>query len=144
MTKLNAGGDTLSGVHYTVIESQNDEVVTPYQSAFLTGPSSQVTNIDLQTQCSLDQGEHLSMPYDHIADADVLSRARSGLPVSRCLHAGGAGGRRLTALQTAAGRPSSCQARLGLARQSPERPPDFSSSATEAISAPRSIPLTMS
>ena len=46
MTKLNAGGDTLSGVHYTVIESQNDEVVTPYQSAFLTGPSSQVTNID--------------------------------------------------------------------------------------------------
>ena len=73
MTKLNTGGDTLPGVHYTVIESQNDEVVTPYTSAFLTGPSSQVTNIDLQKQCSLDQGEHLSMPYDHIADADVLT-----------------------------------------------------------------------
>ena len=32
-----------------------------------------MTNIVLQDQCALDQGEHLSMPYDHIADADVLS-----------------------------------------------------------------------
>jgi triacylglycerol esterase/lipase EstA (alpha/beta hydrolase family) len=71
LSKLNAGGDTVPGVHYTVIESANDEVVTPYTSAFLSGPS--VTNILLQQQCPLDQGEHLSMPYDHIADADVLN-----------------------------------------------------------------------
>jgi hypothetical protein len=71
MTQLNAGGDTVSGVRYTVIESANDEVVTPYQSAFLTGPN--VTNITLQQQCAADQGEHLSMGYDHIADADVLT-----------------------------------------------------------------------
>ena len=71
MTRLNAGGDTLPGVSYTVIESENDEVVTPYRSAFLTGPG--VTNITLQQQCPLDQGEHLSMAYDHIADADVLT-----------------------------------------------------------------------
>jgi triacylglycerol esterase/lipase EstA (alpha/beta hydrolase family) len=71
MTKLNSGGDTLVGVYYTVIQSANDEVVTPYQSAFLAGP--QVTNITLQSQCALDQGEHLSMPYDHIADAGVLT-----------------------------------------------------------------------
>ncbi|MGA9858710.1 MAG: alpha/beta fold hydrolase [Solirubrobacteraceae bacterium] len=71
MTKLNAGGDTLPGVDYTVIESTNDEVVTPYESAFLNGPG--VTNITLQSQCALDQGEHLSMGYDHIADADVLT-----------------------------------------------------------------------
>jgi Lipase (class 2) len=71
MTKLNAGGDTQPGVRYTVIESKNDEVVTPYQSAFLSGPS--VTSITLQNQCVLDQGEHLSMAYDHIADADVLT-----------------------------------------------------------------------
>jgi hypothetical protein len=32
-----------------------------------------VDNILLQSQCPLDQGEHLSMPYDHIADADVLN-----------------------------------------------------------------------
>jgi len=68
---LNAGGETVRGVYYTVIESEHDEVVTPYTSAFLTGPK--VTNITLQNQCSLDLGEHLSMAYDHIADADVLS-----------------------------------------------------------------------
>lgn len=57
MTHLNGGGDTVPGVQYTVIESTNDEVVTPYQSAFLSGPG--VTNITLQAQCPLDQGEHM-------------------------------------------------------------------------------------
>jgi triacylglycerol esterase/lipase EstA (alpha/beta hydrolase family) len=71
LTNLNARRDTVSGVHYTVIESENDEVVTPYTSAFLSGRN--VTNILLQSQCVLDQGEHLSMAYDHIADADVLN-----------------------------------------------------------------------
>jgi triacylglycerol esterase/lipase EstA (alpha/beta hydrolase family) len=68
---LNSGGDTLAGVSYTVIESSYDEVVTPYTSAFLSGAN--VTNVNLQQQCFLDFGEHLSMPYDHIADADVLT-----------------------------------------------------------------------
>jgi triacylglycerol esterase/lipase EstA (alpha/beta hydrolase family) len=68
---LNGSGETRSGVSYTVIESRNDEVVTPYTSAFLA-PGPNVTNILLQVQCTLDQGEHLSMPYDHIADTDVL------------------------------------------------------------------------
>ena len=80
MTKLNAGGDTVPGVDYTVIESRNDEVVTPYKSAFLTGPN--VTNITLQDQCPLDQGEHLSMAYDHIADADVLTALDPQHPVT--------------------------------------------------------------
>lgn len=80
MTKLNSGGDTLPGVDYTVIESTNDEVVTPYQSAFLSGPG--VTNITVQNQCSLDQGEHLSMPYDHIADDDVLTALDPAHPVT--------------------------------------------------------------
>jgi hypothetical protein len=72
ITNLNAGGETNPNVSYTVIESANDEVVTPYTSAFLA-PAKNVRNILLQDQCSLDQGEHLSMPYDHIADADVLT-----------------------------------------------------------------------
>ena len=78
LTNLNAGSETVTGVSYTVIESENDEVVTPYTSAFLTGRK--VTNIDLQKQCVLDQGEHLSMPYDHIADADVLTALDPLLP----------------------------------------------------------------
>ena len=72
ITSLNNGGETAPGVNYTVIESENDEVVTPYTSAFLA-PAANVTKIVLQQQCVLDQGEHLSMPYDHIADADVLT-----------------------------------------------------------------------
>jgi triacylglycerol esterase/lipase EstA (alpha/beta hydrolase family) len=71
LTELNSGGDTVPGVRYTVIESEYDEVVTPYTSAFLSGPH--VTNILLQDQCAADRGEHLSMPYDQIADADVLN-----------------------------------------------------------------------
>jgi triacylglycerol esterase/lipase EstA (alpha/beta hydrolase family) len=71
LTELNAGGETVAGVSYAVIQSRYDEVVTPYTSAFLSGPG--VTNITLQNQCILDGGEHLSMPYDHIADADVLT-----------------------------------------------------------------------
>ncbi len=71
LAALNAGGDTVPGVSYTVIQTRFDEVVTPFTSAFLSGP--EVTNLTLQNQCILDLGDHLSMPYDHIADADVLT-----------------------------------------------------------------------
>jgi triacylglycerol esterase/lipase EstA (alpha/beta hydrolase family) len=71
LAALNAGGDTVPGVIYTVIETQGDQVVTPYTSAFLSGP--QVTNIDLQQQCLLDASEHLATPFDHIALRDVLN-----------------------------------------------------------------------
>jgi triacylglycerol esterase/lipase EstA (alpha/beta hydrolase family) len=71
IANLNAGHETEPGVSDTVIESAYDEVVTPYTSAFLSGRD--VTNTTLQDQCPLDLGEHLSMPYDHIADADVLT-----------------------------------------------------------------------
>ncbi|HEX3910160.1 MAG TPA: alpha/beta fold hydrolase [Solirubrobacteraceae bacterium] len=80
MQKLNAGSETVPGVEYTNIESANDEVVTPYTSAFMNGPG--MHNILLQSQCPLDQGEHLSMPYDHIADADVLSALDPAHPLS--------------------------------------------------------------
>jgi triacylglycerol esterase/lipase EstA (alpha/beta hydrolase family) len=71
LAELNSGGDTVPGVEYTVIQTRYDQVVTPYTSAFLSG--SNVHNVLLQNQCTLDLGDHLSMPYDHIADADVLT-----------------------------------------------------------------------
>jgi triacylglycerol esterase/lipase EstA (alpha/beta hydrolase family) len=71
LTELNSGGDTVPGVEYTVIQTRYDQVVTPYTSAFLSGAN--VRNILLQNQCVLDLGDHLSMPYDHIAAADVLT-----------------------------------------------------------------------
>jgi triacylglycerol esterase/lipase EstA (alpha/beta hydrolase family) len=71
ITALNAGGETVPGVDYTVIQTRYDTVVTPYTSAFLSGPN--VRNILLQNQCILDLGDHLSMPYDHIVGADILT-----------------------------------------------------------------------
>jgi triacylglycerol esterase/lipase EstA (alpha/beta hydrolase family) len=71
LTALNSGGDTAPGVSYTVIETAFDEVVTPYTSAFLSGPN--VTNITLQHQCLLDDADHLAVIYDPVALHDVLN-----------------------------------------------------------------------
>jgi triacylglycerol esterase/lipase EstA (alpha/beta hydrolase family) len=71
LATLNDGGDTQPGPKYVVIESQYDEVVTPYTSAFLTGPS--VQNILLQNQCPTDFSEHLGILYDPVAQQDVLN-----------------------------------------------------------------------
>lgn len=59
MQQLNAGGDTVPGVQYTVISSQYDEVVTPWQSQFLNGPS--VHNVKLQDLCAVDLSEHVAI-----------------------------------------------------------------------------------
>ena len=82
MKKLDASGDTRPGIHYTVIATRNDEVVTPYTNAFLTrGAGATVRNITLQTQCRLDQGDHLSTPFDSVAMADVLNALDPQHPV---------------------------------------------------------------
>ena len=80
LTSLNAGGDTVAGVSYTVIETRNDEVVTPYTSAFLSGPD--VTNIIVQNQCPLDQSDHLELAADPVALADVLNALDPAAPVT--------------------------------------------------------------
>ncbi|WP_182444355.1 triacylglycerol lipase [Streptacidiphilus sp. PB12-B1b] len=72
LTALNAGGETVPGVGYTVIESTDDEVVTPYTNAFLPAAPN-VSNILLQNQCSLDTTDHLEIAADPIALTDVLN-----------------------------------------------------------------------
>ena len=57
LTKLNAGGDTVPGVRYTVIATRYDEVVTPYRTQFLDGPD--VRNVLLQDLCPVDLSEHV-------------------------------------------------------------------------------------
>ncbi|MFE7545390.1 esterase/lipase family protein [Streptomyces platensis] len=59
LNRLNEGGDTLPGVHYTVIATKYDEVVTPYRSAFLDGPD--VRNVVVQDLCGLDLSEHVAI-----------------------------------------------------------------------------------
>lgn len=60
---LDAGGDTIAPVRYTVIASRYDEVVTPYTNAFLSG----ATNITLQSGCLINFTEHLGIAYDRRA-----------------------------------------------------------------------------
>ncbi|AYV26982.1 alpha/beta fold hydrolase [Streptomyces sp. CJ_13] len=72
VTKLNAGGDTVPGVKYTVIATRYDEVVTPYRSAFLSG--SNVHNVVLQDLCALDLSEHVTIALtDRIAWHEALN-----------------------------------------------------------------------
>ncbi|MGY6020747.1 esterase/lipase family protein [Streptomyces spinosirectus] len=72
LTKLNAGGDTVPGVHYTVIATKHDEVVTPYASQFLSG--SDVHNVLIQNLCSLDLSEHVLIGLtDRIAFHEVAN-----------------------------------------------------------------------
>jgi triacylglycerol esterase/lipase EstA (alpha/beta hydrolase family) len=76
LARLNAGGDTLPGVRYTVIETRFDEVVTPFTSAFLSG--SAVTNILLQSSCAFDATGHVSI----INDPNALGWVRNALDPS--------------------------------------------------------------
>ncbi|WP_371530031.1 alpha/beta fold hydrolase [Streptomyces sp. NBC_01283] len=72
LTKLNAGGDTVPGVRYTVIATKYDEVVTPYRTQFLTGPG--VRNVTLQDLCSVDLSEHVAIGIlDRVAHHEVAN-----------------------------------------------------------------------
>ncbi len=64
LNRLNAGGDTVPGVGYTVVASRYDEVMNPVDLAFLhAGPGATVEDITLQDGCEQDVSDHLSMMY---------------------------------------------------------------------------------
>ncbi|MGW0535415.1 esterase/lipase family protein [Streptomyces sp. NPDC003032] len=72
LTKLNAGGDTVPGVRYTVIATKYDEVVTPYRSQFLDGPG--VRNVTLQDLCRVNVSEHVAIGVlDRLAHHEVAN-----------------------------------------------------------------------
>ncbi|MEE1835853.1 esterase/lipase family protein [Streptomyces sp. SP17KL33] len=72
LTRLNAGGDTVPGVTYTVLATQYDEVVTPYRSQFLDGAN--VRNIVIQDLCALDLSAHAAIGLlDRIAFHEVVN-----------------------------------------------------------------------
>lgn len=82
LANLNAGGDTLPGVSYTVIETRFDEVVTPFTSAFLSGPA--VTNILIQDTCPADVSGHLSLLVDPNAIGWVQHALDPRVPAPAC------------------------------------------------------------
>ncbi|NKY55443.1 esterase/lipase family protein [Nocardia flavorosea] len=64
VNQLNANGDTVPGVDYTVIGTRYDEITTPFDSTFLRpGPDAPVRNVTLQDGCEQDLSDHLTMLY---------------------------------------------------------------------------------
>jgi triacylglycerol esterase/lipase EstA (alpha/beta hydrolase family) len=80
LKRLNAGGDTVPGVRYTVIATRYDEVVTPWRSQYLNGPD--VRNVLLQDLCAVDLSEHVAVglldriAFHEVANALDPARAR--------------------------------------------------------------------
>jgi triacylglycerol lipase len=66
ITTLNAGDETPGSASYTVAQTRNDEVVTPYDSAFLA-PDPAVTNVLLQDACPSNSVDHIRIPDDPVA-----------------------------------------------------------------------------
>lgn len=61
---LNANGDTVPGVDYTIVGTRYDNVTNPHALTFLEqGPGSTVDNIVLQDGCEQDVSDHLTMMY---------------------------------------------------------------------------------
>ena len=84
LTELNSIGDTVRGPSYTVISTRYDEVVTPYQSQFLAGDASQVTNVTIQDKCPLDTIEHDQAPNDPVVQQWVANAlAQEAAPAQR-------------------------------------------------------------
>jgi len=76
MKKLFGSGDpVVAGVRYVVIESEHDEVVTPYTNAFLN--DSGVVNILVQSQCANDPVGHIGMFEDSPSLQNVLNQLSS-------------------------------------------------------------------
>lgn len=71
LTSLNQT-PTVPGVKYVVIETADDDAVTPYTNAFLPAAPN-VQNITLQSQCGQDASDHLSIGYDSNALQDMIN-----------------------------------------------------------------------
>lgn len=71
LAPLDSGPIAQAGVHYTVIETLNETVVTPVGSSFIREPG--VTNLFVQSQCANDTVDHADLPYDLVTVRDVLN-----------------------------------------------------------------------
>jgi hypothetical protein len=67
-----SGEPVVAGVKYVVVETEHDEVVTPYTHAFLSG--SGVTDILIQSQCPSDPVAHIGMFDDSPSLQNVLNQ----------------------------------------------------------------------
>lgn len=75
-TNLFAGGDTVPGPRYVVIQTRHDKVVTPYTNAFLAGAD----NILIQDQCPGDSVGHVGMFHDGPTIQNILNELGLNTP----------------------------------------------------------------
>ncbi|WP_062215001.1 alpha/beta fold hydrolase [Streptomyces sp. NBRC 109706] len=72
ITELNEGGYTLPGVDYTVIGTNRDHVITPYDTQFIDEPG--VTNVLLQDLCPENESGHMALALsDEMAFHEVAN-----------------------------------------------------------------------
>jgi triacylglycerol esterase/lipase EstA (alpha/beta hydrolase family) len=71
LAPLDSGPIAQAGVHYTVIETLNEFVVTPVGSSFIN--ESGVTNMYVQSQCFNDTVDHADLAYDQVTIQDVFN-----------------------------------------------------------------------
>jgi len=71
LAPLDSGPIVQAGVHYTVIETLNEFVVTPVGSSFIN--ESGVTNMYVQSQCFNDTVDHADLAYDQVTIQDVFN-----------------------------------------------------------------------
>ncbi|AMY17858.1 esterase/lipase family protein [Rhodococcus sp. NPDC003994] len=70
---LNAGGDTMPGITYTVVASHNDTVSTPPENTFLApGPGATVSNEWVQDGCPGAAVDHMGLTSEPAAASLVL------------------------------------------------------------------------
>lgn len=84
ITNLNAGDETPGNVKYDVLVTNGDQVVTPYQSAYINGASAWVA----QSGCILEASEHLQISYSPRVQtkvANLLDGKNRSLPCTLVL-----------------------------------------------------------
>jgi triacylglycerol lipase len=68
-----ADGADVEGVSYTSLATDNDELVRPPTSDFLSPSCGNTDDILVQDQCPTDQADHLSMAADPVVAQDILN-----------------------------------------------------------------------
>ncbi|WP_024796145.1 esterase/lipase family protein [Tomitella biformata] len=83
LQELNAGGDTVPGVQYTVVASRDDKVSTPPEATFLApGDGATVHNVWIQDGCDTAQVSHDGLTSAPRAIHLVQSALSSTYPIS--------------------------------------------------------------
>ncbi|EME78646.1 uncharacterized protein MYCFIDRAFT_212443 [Pseudocercospora fijiensis CIRAD86] len=83
---LNQGPIAVSGIHYTIMTSKQDEVVTPPETAFVNEPG--VRNFFIQDYCPQEVVGHLGEPYSPNVQEIVVNTLSGSLAGPKVCSAG--------------------------------------------------------